>query len=91
MCFVCALVRRLAITGTLDPVRNSTVLTLLSLSQNSIGGTFVRTIWSCGGGGCVGVWIAVVSGITAAQMQGALQSHFAFLFCLDVYGGRPWC
>jgi hypothetical protein len=43
LCFVCVLVRRWAITGTLDPVRNLTGLTVLSLYQNRIGGTFVRT------------------------------------------------
>jgi hypothetical protein len=43
LCFVCALVRRGAIAGTLDPVRNLNGLTRLDLSQNSIGGTFVRT------------------------------------------------
>jgi hypothetical protein len=43
LCFVCVLVRRWAITGTLDPVRNLTGLTRLYLYQNRIGGTFVRT------------------------------------------------
>jgi hypothetical protein len=44
LCFVCAFVRRWAITGTLDPVRNLTGLTVLYLNQNSIGGMFVRTV-----------------------------------------------
>ena len=44
LCFVCVLVRRWAITGTLDPVRNLTGLTVLSLYLNSIGGMFVRTV-----------------------------------------------
>ncbi len=44
LCFVCVLVRRWEITGTLDPVRNLTRLTLLALYQNSIGGMFDRTV-----------------------------------------------
>ncbi len=40
---VVVLVRCWAITGTLDPVRNLTGLTVLYLFQNSIGGMFVRT------------------------------------------------
>jgi hypothetical protein len=42
-CVLHVLVRRWAITGTLDPVRDLTWLTTLYLSQNSIGGMFVRT------------------------------------------------
>jgi hypothetical protein len=44
LCCDCVWVRRCAITGTLDPVRNLTGLTSLSLFQNSIGGMFVRTV-----------------------------------------------
>ncbi len=44
LCFDCVLVRCWAITGTLDPVRNLAGLTVLYLSQNSIGGMFVRTV-----------------------------------------------
>ncbi len=43
MCFVCVLVRRWAIAGTLDPLRYLTGLTVLNLRTNSIGGMFVRT------------------------------------------------
>ena len=43
LCCVCVLVRRGAITGTLDPVRNLTGLTELDVSTNSIGGMSVRT------------------------------------------------
>ncbi len=43
LCLVCVLVRCWAIPGMLDPVRSLTGLTLLDLSQNSIGGMFVRT------------------------------------------------
>ncbi len=62
LCFDCVLVRRLEMTGTLDPVRNLTGLATLVLSQNSIGGMFVRTAvgTNCGASGCVCVWMAVV-------------------------------
>ncbi len=53
LCFVCVLVRRGAITGTLDPVRNLTGLTVLVLNQNSIGGTFVRTAFGIAALGAV--------------------------------------
>ncbi len=62
LCFVCALVRRWAITGTLDAVRNLTGLTVLSLFQNIIGGMFVCitdgigavvVVLSCGRQWCV--------------------------------------
>ncbi len=40
--------------------------------------------WNCGGGGCVGVWMAVVLGITATQMQEiALVNHITRWFCFD--------
>ncbi len=42
-CFVWVLMRRWAMAGTLDPVRNLTGLTVLSLYSNSIGGMSVRT------------------------------------------------
>ncbi len=53
LCFVCVLVRRGAITGTLDPVRNLTGLTRLVLNQNNIGGTFVRTAFGIAALGAV--------------------------------------
>ncbi len=43
VCCVCVLARRWALTGTLDPVRNLTGLTRLSVYSNRIGGMFLRT------------------------------------------------
>ncbi len=68
LCFVCVLVRRWAIAGTLDPVRNLTGLTLLYLSQNSIGGMFVRK--------AAGFAAAVVVALACGwQWCGAARQH----------------
>jgi hypothetical protein len=67
LCFVCAFVRRWAITGTLDPVRNLTRLTRLDLYQNSIGGMFVRT--------AVGIAAVVVVLACGWQWCGATRQH----------------
>jgi hypothetical protein len=66
-CVVFVLVRRWAITGTLDPVRNLTGLTRLYLSQNSIGGMFGRTF--------VGIAAVVVALACGWQWRGAARQH----------------
>ncbi len=67
LCFVCVLVRRWAITGTLDPLRNLTGLNQLDLYQNSIGGMFVRTV--------VGIADVVVALACGWQWCGAARQH----------------
>ncbi len=76
----------LAITGTLDPVRNLTGLTVLHLRSNSIGGMFVRTVVGIAAVvvALASVWIAVVWGIAAMQTRDiALANHIACWCCLD--------
>ena len=74
LCFVCAFVWRWAITGTLDPVRNLTGLTELYLSQNSIGGMFVRK--------AVGIAAVVVALACGWQWCGAArQQRLEILRC----------
>ncbi len=75
-----------AITGTLDPLRNLTGLTWLTLSLNSIGGMFVRMVVGIAAVvvALASVWIAVVWGIAATQTRDiALANHIACWCCLD--------
>jgi hypothetical protein len=64
---VIALVRRWAITGSLDPVRNLTGLNTLYLSRNSIGGMFVLS--------AVGVAALGVALACGWQWYGAARQH----------------
>ena len=81
LCCVCVLVRRGAMTGTLDPVRNLTGLTVLSLYLNSIGGMSVRT--------AVGMVVVLECGW---QWDGVSRQHRPVISHrrITLHGGAVW-
>ena len=82
LCCVCVLVRRGAITGTLDPLRSLTGLTVLSLYSNSIGGMSVRT--------AVGMVVVVLE--YGWQWDGVSRQHRPVISHRRItsHGGAVW-